>query len=38
MVEQLILAAPAAGILALAFAFVKASWVKGQDAGTDGAR
>ncbi len=35
MVENLILAAPLAGLLALGFAFMKASWVSGQDAGTD---
>ncbi|MDH5671354.1 MAG: sodium-translocating pyrophosphatase [Myxococcales bacterium] len=35
MVDQLILTAPAAGVLALLFAFIKASWVKKQDAGTD---
>ncbi|MEZ4231823.1 MAG: sodium-translocating pyrophosphatase [Polyangiaceae bacterium] len=31
--ENLIYAAPAAGVLALLFAFMKASWVKSQDAG-----
>jgi len=33
--EQLIYAAPGAGVLALLFAFWKASWVKKQDAGDD---
>ncbi|HJK94963.1 MAG TPA: sodium/proton-translocating pyrophosphatase, partial [Polyangiaceae bacterium LLY-WYZ-15_(1-7)] len=33
--EQLIYAAPAAGVLALLFAVFKASWVKKQDAGDD---
>ncbi len=33
--DELILAAPAAGVLALLFAYVKAAWVKKQDAGTD---
>ncbi len=33
MMEQLIYSAPIAGVLALAFAFYKASWVKAQDAG-----
>ena len=33
--SQLIFAAPAAGVLALIFAFVWASWVKKQDAGND---
>jgi K(+)-stimulated pyrophosphate-energized sodium pump len=35
MLNELIYAAPIAGLLALAFAFFKASWVKRQDAGTD---
>ena len=35
MIDQLIYAAPAAGLLALLFAFYKASWVKKQDAGDD---
>ena len=33
--EELVLVAPAAGVLALLFAYVKAAWVKKQDAGTD---
>ena len=33
--EQLVYAAPGAGVLALLFAFWKASWVKKQDAGDD---
>ncbi len=33
--SQLIYAAPAAGVLALIFAFIWASWVKKQDAGND---
>ncbi len=35
MGEHLIYLVPAAGVLALAFAWVKAAWVKKQDAGTD---
>jgi K(+)-stimulated pyrophosphate-energized sodium pump len=35
MEEELIYAAPAAGGLALLFAWIKANWVKRQDAGTD---
>ena len=35
MMNSLIYAAPIAGVLALLFAFMKASWVKRQDAGTD---
>jgi len=33
-VQPLLLAAPAAGVLALGFAFYKASWISRQDAGT----
>jgi len=33
--ENLIYAAPAAGVLALIFAYIKANWVSKQDAGTD---
>ncbi len=33
--DNLVFAAPAAGVLALLFAFWKASWVKKQDAGTE---
>jgi len=32
---DIVVAAPVAGVLALAFAFWKAQWVKKQDAGTD---
>ncbi len=32
---DLVIAAPVAGVLALAYAFVKAQWVRKQDAGTD---
>ncbi len=35
MMQNLIYAAPIAGVLALAFAWLKAAWVKKQDAGTD---
>ena len=35
MTMQLLTAVPAAGLLALAFAFYKATWVNKQDAGTD---
>ncbi len=35
MNDLLILTAPAAGVLALVFAYAKASWVSKQDAGTD---
>ena len=35
MMNSLMYAAPIAGVLALLFAFFKASWVKRQDAGTD---
>ncbi len=35
MLENLIYAAPVAGVLALIFAYSKASWVSKQDAGTD---
>ena len=33
--QNLVYAAPAAGLLALLFAYWRASWVRGQDAGTD---
>jgi len=33
--EQLVYAAPAAGVLALVFAWIRASWVSKQDVGTD---
>ena len=33
--NELIYAAPAAGVLALLYAFIKAGWVKKQDAGDD---
>ncbi len=33
--ENLVYAAPAAGVLALIFAFIRASWVKSQDGGDD---
>ncbi len=32
---DLVVAAPVAGVLALAYAFWKAQWVRKQDAGTD---
>ncbi|MEM7446684.1 MAG: sodium-translocating pyrophosphatase [Myxococcota bacterium] len=35
MLELLIYSAPLAGILALLFAYIKAAWVRRQDAGTD---
>ena len=35
MMQNLVYAAPAAGLLALLFAYWRASWVRSQDAGTD---
>ncbi len=35
LVRQLVYAVPAAGVLALIYAFIKASWVRKQDAGTE---